>query len=555
MKEIKKRFTAGLAVMALTASLSAGCSRIDTMSDVSDASSSSLNKKAGVSYSAKEITGTAANEDSLESTAKELYKKAVEMYFGMLFNGSYYKTGSEEIQPQFMNVTDIRVTCIDDIKTELRTVFSESLAAQYDSMIDSNYKEANGKVYQLNKGKGGNVSLKDWDIEKVSADDTEAVFNVTAHYLYGDVIHPLRLVYENNSWKISEYSDPNCEPHTEATQQVSSEQISESVETIAEELYDSAVNMYFGMLFNGSYYKTGSEEFQPQFMNVTDIRVTCIDDIKAELRTVFSESLASQYDSMIDSNYKEANGKVYQLNKGKGGNVSLKGWDIEKVSADDKEAVFNVTAHYIYGNVIHPLRMVYENDSWKISEYSDPNTEPAPTSEVTKTVENGTPESAATNVSTEYLNSFAKDMYMNARNLYFGIIVNGSYFEENGDTIQDEYGITLHQISDSRVSGIEDIKNLVCEVFTETLTAEYESSIDLIYMESDGLLYQKHMGKGDVFSAEDIELEAISANENYAVFNVKKYQPNTQRTGNYTEERFAITKESGSWKICEFSYY
>ena len=391
MKEIKKRFTAGLAVMALTASLSAGCSRIDTMSDVSDASSSSLNKKAGVSYSAKEITGTAANEDSLESTAKELYKKAVEMYFGMLFNGSYYKTGSEEIQPQFMNVTDIRVTCIDDIKTELRTVFSESLAAQYDSMIDSNYKEANGKVYQLNKGKGGNVSLK--------------------------------------------------------------------------------------------------------------------------------------------------------------------GWDIEKVSADDKEAVFNVTAHYIYGNVIHPLRMVYENDSWKISEYSDPNTEPAPTSEVTKTVENGTPESAATNVSTEYLNSFAKDMYMNARNLYFGIIVNGSYFEENGDTIQDEYGITLHQISDSRVSGIEDIKNLVCEVFTETLTAEYESSIDLIYMESDGLLYQKHMGKGDVFSAEDIELEAISANENYAVFNVKKYQPNTQRTGNYTEERFAITKESGSWKICEFSYY
>lgn len=62
------------------------------------------------------------------------------------------------------------------------------------------------------------------------------------------------------------------------------------------------------------------------------------------------------------------------------------------------------------------------------------------------------------------------------------------------------------------------------------------------------------MGKGGVYSEEDIELEVISADESYAVFAVKKYQPFTQRTGNYTEDRFAITKENGCWKICEFNY-
>ena len=554
MKNTKKGFKAGLAVIAITASFTVGCSRIDNISEPSDVSSASLDKKASVSYSANKINVASGSEDSLKSTANELYEKAVHMYFGMLFNGSYYTTGSEEIQPQFMNITDSRITCIDDIKAELRTVFSESLAIQYDSKIEQNYKEANGKVYQLNHGKGGNVSLIDWDIDTVSINDTEALFNVTSHYYYGDVVHSLRLIYENNSWKISEYSDPNTEPYIEGSQQISSKPSFESAENIVEELYENAVHMYFGMLFNGSYYTTGSEEIQPQFMNITDSRITCINDIKAELRTVFSESLAIQYDSKIEQNYKEANGKVYQLNHGKGGNVSLIDWDIDTVSINDTEALFNVTSHYYYGDVVHSLRLIYENNSWKISEYSDPNTEPYPSSADTKPVEENTIESVTTNISTEYLNSFAKEMYLNASSLFFKMLVNGTYFEENGESIQDGYGTDLYRISDSRAVEIEDIKNIVREAFTESLAAEYDSRIESIYTESDGILYQKHMGKGGVYSEEDIELEVISADESYAVFSVKKYQPFTQRTGNYTEDRFAITKENGCWKICEFNY-
>ena len=85
-------------------------------------------------------------------------------------------------------------------------------------------------------------------------------------------------------------------------------------------------------------------------------------------------------------------------------------------------------------------------------------------------------------------------MYLNASSLFFKMLVNGTYFEENGESIQDGYGIDLYQISDPR------------------------------------------------------------ADESYAVFAVKKYQPFTEHTGNYTEDRFAITKENGCWKICEFNY-
>ncbi len=170
------------------------------------------------------------------------------------------------------------------------------------------------------------------------------------------------------------------------------------------------------------------------------------------------------------------------------------------------------------------------------------------------TENNSDEKTSENNTSEQDWNVFGKEIYLNARSLFFKMLVNGTYFEENGESIQDGYGIDLYQISDPRADEIEDIKNIVREAFTESLAAEYDSRIESIYTESDGILYQKHMGKGGVYSEEDIELEVISADESYAVFSVKKYQPFTQRTGNYSEDRFAITKENGCWKICEFNY-
>lgn len=82
------------------------------------------------------------------------------------------------------------------------------------------------------------------------------------------------------------------------------------------------------------------------FHEVFDERASTVADVKAELRTVFSESCASQYDSQIDEKYKEVDGKLYQQQSGKGGNVTLKGVDIKFIAADDNKASFHATAHY-----------------------------------------------------------------------------------------------------------------------------------------------------------------------------------------------------------------
>ncbi len=260
----------------------------------------------------------------------------------------------------------------------------------------------------------------------------------------------------------------------------------------------------------------------------------------------FTSALSSHAQNASDKPPESKNNSIshkYQVTKEITTNIATTGIASDIVTmADSKTEVLN------NDSITNNIRTTSASDTAANEPEIEISTE-------TYTENNSDEKTNENDISEKEWNAFGKDMYMNARSLYFGILINGSYFEENGDTIQDEYGITMHQISDSRVSEIEDINNLVRETFTESLAAEYDSSIDFIYVESDGLLYQKHMGKGDVFSEEDIKLEVISANESYAVFNVKKSLPDTQRTENYMESQFAITKESGSWKICEFSYF
>lgn len=76
--------------------------------------------------------------------------------------------------------------------------------------IDEKYKEVDGKLYQQQSGKGGNVTLKGVDIKFIAADDNKASFHATAHYTdRSDITEPFTLVYENGDWKVSEFSDPN----------------------------------------------------------------------------------------------------------------------------------------------------------------------------------------------------------------------------------------------------------------------------------------------------------------------------------------------------------
>ncbi len=497
---------------------------------------------------------SAEDAEQWETKAKSLYDAACDMYFGIVFNGGYFQENentSSVLNTSFHEVSDESVTTVADVKAELRTVFSESCAAQYDSQVDEKYKEVDGKLYQQQSGKGGNVTLEDVEIKFVSADDSKASFYATAHYTdCSDIIEPFTLVYENGDWKVSEFSDPNLFTEVYVT---GSSTEKEQWETKANQLYDAACDMYFGIVFNGGYFQengNSSSKLNMSFHEVSDERATTVADVKAELRTVFSESCASQYDSQVDEKYKEVDGKLYQQQNGKGGNVTLEDVEIKFISADDSKASFYATAHYTdRSDITEPFTLVYENGDWKVSEFSDPNL----FTEVYVTGSSTDVSTSTDSSETEQWETKARQLYSNAKDVFFGVIINGSYFETNGNTIKEDQGTILNEVSDSRVSTVADVKAEVRKIFSESYAAQYDSQIDFVYKEVDGKLYQIQQNKGGLFSMEDIEIELISADDHKATFNVVVHVSGGSDV--YSVDPFTLVYENGSWKVSEYTHY
>lgn len=60
------------------------------------------------------------------------------------------------------------------------------------------------------------------------------------------------------------------------------------------------------------------------------------------------------------------------------------------------------------------------------------------------------------------------------------------------------------------------------------------------------------MGKGGVFSMEDVDIEFVSANSNKMEFQVSLYDP--YRSGMYLGTMpFTLVYENGDWKVDEFT--
>ena len=559
---MKKMKTAAFmsAILLFVLSISTGCSDIvpetSAVSKETEISIETLTESLETNSENTTETTEAVNIDSAaewESKAKSLYDDACNMYFGIIFNGSYFETNyntTDELGANFYEISDSRVSTIADVKAEMRKVFSESYASQFDNNLSDVYKELDGKLYQGERGKGGNVALEDVDIEFISADDSKASFNAIAHYVNeSDKIEPFTLVYENGDWKVSEFSDPNLFMKDYETGSSSTEK--EQWESKARALYDDACNMYFGIIFNGSYFETNyntTDELGANFYEISDSRVSTVADVKAEMRKVFSESYVSQYDNKINDKYKEYDGKLYQVFSGKGGNVALEDVDIEFISADDSKASFNAVAHYINEpDITEPFTLVYENDDWKVSEFSDPNLfmryETGSITDVTISTDN---------IEKEQWESKAQQLYSDANDVFFGIIINGTYFNTS-DTIYYEQGIPLNKVSDSRVSTVADVKAEIRKIFSESYASQYDNKISNKYKEIDGVLYQIMQNKGGVFSMEDIDIEFISADDKKAKFNAIVHEPGG--TDVYGVDPFTLVYESGSWKVSEYTYY
>ncbi len=525
---------------------------IETLTETATESSVTNEESKTETTEITEVTNT-DDAEQWESMAKSSYDAACNMYFGIVFNGGYFQENgntSSTLNMSFHEISDSRVSTVADVKAELRTVFSESCAAKYDSQVDEKYKEVDGKLYQQQSGKGGNAALESVDIKLISASDNKASFYATAHYTNrSDITEPFTLAYENGDWRVSEFSDPNLFDEMYTTDDNTEK---EQWETKAKQLYDAACNMYFGIVFNGGYFQENgntSSTLNMSFHEISDSRVSTVADVKAELRTVFSESCAAKYDSQVDEKYKEVDGKLYQQQSGKGGNAALEGVDIKLISTSDNKASFYATAHYTNrSDITEPFTLAYENGDWKVSEFSDPNL-------FTEGYETGSSTDVSTSTDSsekEQWETKARQLYSDAWDVFFGIIVNGTYFNTS-DTIYDEQGLSLNKVSDSRVSTVADVKAEVRKIFSESYASQYDNQIDFVYREVDGTLYQIQQNKGDLFSMEDVTIEWISADDNKATFNVVMHVPGGSDI--YGVDPFTLVYENGSWKVSEYTHY
>lgn len=330
----------------------------------------------------------------------------------------------------------------------------------------------------------------------------------------------------------------------------------------AQELYETAGDVYFHMIYTrdgfgfAPYTTDGSNVELFQEVISTHIKsvsgnMTTVEDVKKEMRNVFADPVASQYDAMINEYFREENGKLYTYINGKGGDVSLTGVELVPVYSDGNSAKFNAVAHYDgLQDISRPFSIVCENGIWKVSEFSDPNCEAheiVPESTTENNQENNNDNNAE-------LTAMGLDIYKKAHNMFFHLVINGTYFETNGNYIIDEKGLQLDEISDSRVSSIDDIKAEMNTVFSESFSSGYYENIDRIYTEYDGKVYQKNQGKGGTLDLDCIRLNLTYSDGNTLQFNAFLVDP---YDNSLTSDagKFTLIYENDDWKVSEFNYH
>lgn len=322
-------------------------------------------------------TGTIPAVD-LQSKAQELYETAGDVYFKMIYTrlGFTLAPSGDDIYSEVVSGGVFGdVTSKEDIKREMRKTFADPVASQYDAMIEEYFKEENGKLYTYINGKGGNVLLENVDLVSVSSDENSAKFNAVAHYTgHQDISRPFSIVCEDGVWKVSEFFDPNCEPLEPVSTTAPEDNDDTEITAMAFEIYKKAHRMFFGILTNGTYYEANGnfiiDEKGIQLNEISDSRVSCIDDIYSEIAEVFSENFISEYAYKTEYIYTEIDGKLYQTEQGKGCAIDNDTAKLKLVYSDDYTLQFDVY-NYINGNSIlqnmGQFILVYENGGWKVS--------------------------------------------------------------------------------------------------------------------------------------------------------------------------------------------
>lgn len=154
-------------------------------------------------------------------------------------------------------------------------------------------------------------------------------------------------------------------------------------ENYARQKFENAWYIYFHAITNGTYYETDYSSVYDDLGNIyneiSDSRVSTVSDVKADLKNVFSESFVSQHNNYLNNIYKEIDGKLYQMPRGKGGVFSMENIEMECISVDSNRMEFNASLYYNNNYLgTQPFTLVYENDDWKVDEFTEPELYSAP---------------------------------------------------------------------------------------------------------------------------------------------------------------------------------
>lgn len=138
-------------------------------------------------------------------------------------------------------------------------------------------------------------------------------------------------------------------------------------------------------------------------------------------------------------------------------------------------------------------------------------------------------------------------MYQSAVKMYGNILRGCPYELDYDDT--DDNGFAA--VSDSEVSGTDDIVSRYCTVFAEPDSYIYEK-----YIEKDGKVYYNDSSRGKNVYYTGTDLEYVSGDESNMTFNAVSHYRDPD-TGEAMDDRtavFSVEMTDEGYKVTEFSY-
>ncbi len=158
---------------------------------------------------------TDSEKREYQDIATEVYFLGKMTYSKIVENGNYCQTNGNiycsEDDRLFYEVSDSEISSAEDLKKLVRCYFSESLASQYDSMIEQNYIEFDGKLYQHTSDKDAD-DADYFSVNLISKDEDTLYFEAVHYEPY--VAEEKKIKYyrlfsmtcENGKWKIGTFN-------------------------------------------------------------------------------------------------------------------------------------------------------------------------------------------------------------------------------------------------------------------------------------------------------------------------------------------------------------